>query len=545
MSTLARYFHTVRHLRPIQLAGRARLRWQRPTADTRAAPAPRPGCRGYVTPIERAPSLVAEDVFRFLNEERRCSTASDWNPPGAARLWVYNLHYFDDLNASGAGSRLAWHRRLLQRWIEENPPQPGDAWDPYPVSRRIINWVKWAARGNELSAPYLRSLAVQARWLLGRLEYHLLGNHLLTNAKALVHAGLYFQGAEAEGWLARGLHIVGPQLREQVLPDGGHFERSPMYHASVLEDLLDVLNLLRAYGQPGPPWLPATIQAMRAWLKVMIHPDGDIAFFNDAAFDEAPDCAALEAYARRLELPDVRDAQQPLVVLAPSGYVRALGGPAHLLCDCAPIGPEYQPGHAHADTLSFELSLCGRRLLVNSGTSQYGSGAERQRQRGTAAHNTVVVDGQDSSEVWGAFRVARRARVRLDAASVTASGVLIAASHDGYRRLPGHNGHHRRWLLGEGALRIEDRITGPFQRAAAYFHLHPNVVDGRRISAREVVLTHPGWGPVHIEFEGASSLEVVPGTWHPRFGVAIANHTVVARFAAAALTTRVSWTTVA
>jgi uncharacterized heparinase superfamily protein len=541
VSTLARYFHTIRYLRPIQLAGRAWLRCQRPTADTRDAPAPRPGCRGYRAPIEKAPSLVAPEVFRFLNEERRCSAAADWRPAGVAKLWVYNLHYFDDLNAAGAPSRIVWHRRLLQRWIEDNPPGSGEAWEPYPLSRRITNWIKWAARGNDLPALCLKSLAVQTRWLRGRLEYHLLGNHLLTNAKALVHAGLYFQGPEAERWLARGLHIVEQQLREQVLPDGGHFERSPMYHAAALEDLLDLMNLLRGYGRPLPSGLPAVIEGMRGWLKAMIHPDGDISFFNDAAFEEAPSCAALEAYASRLGLPEVPGTQQALVVLGSSGYVRALCGPAHLLCDCAAVGADYQPGHAHADSLSFELSLFGRRLLVNSGTSQYGSDRERLRQRGTAAHNTVLVDGLDSSEVWGGFRVARRARARLHAARAIPSGVLIEASHDGYRRLPGHNEHFRQWLLEAGGLRIEDRITGPFQRAEAYFHLHPEI-GARRISANEVTLTCPVGGSVELRFEGAASLEVLPGTWHPRFGVAMPNQFVVARFAGAALTTRMSWT---
>src|SRR6185295_1096925 len=110
---------------------------------------------------------------------------------------------------------------------------------------------------------------------------------------------------------------------------------------------------------------------------------------------------------------------------------------------CASVGPSYQPGHAHADTLSFELSLHGRRVLVNSGTSEYGTGPERQRQRSTAAHNTVVIDGQDSSEVWGGFRVARRAHCQWLATSRTPAP-SIEAVHDGYLRLPGRNTHRRR-----------------------------------------------------------------------------------------------------
>jgi len=185
------------------------------------------------------PTLVAADVFRFLNVERRCSLAADWQPGGADKLWIYNLHYFDDLNAHAAANRRHWHHQLLERWVAENPPGQGEGWEPYPLSRRIVNWVKWGLRGNAFPAACRTSLAVQARWLLGRLEYHLLGNHLLANASALVHAGLYFAGPEAERWYGRGMHILGRELPAQVLPDGGHFERSTMYHASTLEHLLD------------------------------------------------------------------------------------------------------------------------------------------------------------------------------------------------------------------------------------------------------------------------------------------------------------------
>src|SRR6202041_1111387 len=109
------------------------------------------------------------------------------------------------------------------------------------------------------------------------------------------------------------------------------------------------------------------------------------------------------AYALRLGLPATRDDASKVAILEGSGYVQARSAAAYLVCDCAGIGAAYQPGHAHADSLRFELSLGNRRVLVNSGTSQYGADAERQRQRGTAAHNTVVVDGQDSSEIWAGF----------------------------------------------------------------------------------------------------------------------------------------------
>ena len=538
--SLARYFHTARHLRPLQVAARAWRKVHLPQPDTRAAPVQRQVCGLHVSAVEMVPTLVGPQTFRFLNVERACAAAGDWQPTGAGLLWVYNLHYFADLNARDALARGAWHRRLLERWVTENPPARGPGWDPYPVSRRVVNWVKWTLCGNELSPACRHSLAVQTRWLRGRLEYHLLGNHLLANASALVHAGLYFQGPEADGWYARGMRILDRELREQVLGDGGHFERSTMYHAAALEELLDLVNALRTFGYSPPPQWLAAIERMRGWLQVMSHPDGEIAFFNDAAFGIAPNALQLEAFACRLGLGCLPEPPGHLATLASSGYVRARMGSAYLVCDCAAVGPDHLPAHAHADTLSFELSIAGQRLLVNSGTSVYGSDAERQRQRGTGAHNTVIVDGNDSSEVWAGFRVARRARAHLSTARATDHEVVICASHDGYARLPGRNQHQRCWRLDDRGLTLEDRLSGQFGSAEARFHVHPQV-GAHLASAAQVLLTCPDGTVARMTFEGAQSVQITPATWHPRFGVADANWCVVARFSGATLQTVLCW----
>lgn len=540
MMALRRYYHTIRHLRPIQIAGRVRLALPKPRPDLRPPPTLRRPCAPYAAPIAPQPSLTGPDTFRLLNVERRCQSAVDWNPQDVSQLWTYQLHYFDDLNAREAAARVAWHRQLLSRWVRENPPALGPGWEPYPLSRRVVNWVKWALGGQPLPEACQASLAVQVRWLRRRLERHLLGNHLLANAKALVYAGAYFDGAEADRWYRGGVALVGRQLREQVLADGAHVELTPMYHAAALEDLLDLINLLAAFGRPVPGDWPLLAARMRNWLAVMTHPDGEIAFFNDAAFDAAPSLREVDEYARRLGLPQPERVASPLATLAASGYVRAILGPASLICDCGPVGPDYLPAHAHADTLSFELSIDGRRVLVNSGTSQYGADAERQRQRGTSAHNTVSIDGADSSEVWAGFRVARRARAELHRASATPTAVCIEGTHDGYRRLPGRNRHTRRWMLEAGSLQIDDRITGPCACAEARLFLHPDV-GVRGAPGGELILTLAGRDIARVACDGAVSVAIQPATWHPRFGVSIPNRCLVARFSGAALTTRLRW----
>jgi uncharacterized heparinase superfamily protein len=206
-----------------------------------------------------------------------------------------------------------------------------------------------------------------------------------------------------------------------------------------------------------------------------------------------------------------------------SGYVRLATKDAVALLDVARIGPDYLPGHAHADTLSFELSVFGQRVLVNSGISQYGLGPERLRQRGTAAHSTVVVDGADSSEVWGGFRVARRARpfgLEIDAAD----GVLsVTCAHDGYRRLPGRPVHRRHWQFSAHGMRISDVVERRSGGALARFPLHPDVsATGSGGSGR---LTFPDGRSMTWSVTGGVA-RIVDSTWHPEFGVSLPAQTI-------------------
>ncbi len=511
-------WHTVRHLKPVQIGGRVRFRLHRPRPDSSPAPARRAPLSGWAAPARRRQSQTGPESFRFLNLEGDLS--GGWDDAAFDRLWRYNLHYFDDLNAEGARERTQWHAALVARWIAGNPPAGGTGWEPYPTSLRIVNWVKWAFSGNVLPPEAVRSLAVQARWLTRRLEYHLLGNHLFANAKALVFAGCFFDGAEAQGWLELGLRILHKEIPEQILADGGHFELSTMYHALALEDMLDLVNVMRAAGLETPDSWDGKLAAMRDWLAAMSHPDGEIAFFNDAAFGIAPAPAELEAYARRLGYPGLPPLGDGCRHFPDSGYVRLQNGRAVVLIDVARIGPDYLPGHAHADTLSFELSVDGRRVLVNSGTSVYGTGPERLRQRGTAAHNTVVVAGQNSSEVWSGFRVARRAYPFDLAVGTGGEPFRVACAHDGYRRLPGRPTHRRTITLLPHGLDVTDDVTDVGVAAEARFHFHPAWAVAAEPEHREGTVKSPAGDSIAWRIEtGRGRLEA--SSFHPEFGIAI------------------------
>ncbi len=566
---IARYVRTISYLKPIQVFGRIWFWVHRPTVSASPnLPVRRHVGRWRQSPL-KLPSLLSPSRFRFLNEEHELLSAADWNNPARGKLWLYNLHYFDDLNAEDSEARSEWHQALIERWVAENPVGKGNGWEPYPLSLRIVNWIKWAWADNALSGTATKSLTLQARFLRHRLEWHILGNHLLANAKALIFAGLFFEGQEAKEWLAKGLSILERELHEQILADGGHFERSPMYHAQVLEDVLDIVN---AFGmlnyhfrgnnncENGKDEYESksdilssradkfkylsrlehqcriTAPKMLAWLGAMTHPDGEIALLNDSAFGGASAPAALAAYAERLgiepykapELVDAKSGSVRIRHLEATGYIRVDWGEMTAFLDTAPIGPDYLPGHAHADTLSFELSLGRQRVIVDSGVSCYGEGAERLRQRGTAAHNTVEIDGEDSSEVWSGFRVARRAypqNLRIDAAEG-----IISCAHNGYRRLPGQSLHRREWRFGNNSLTVWDVIEGRYSEATGRFHFHPDIkiipplddcTEGKIVLPSGRVLS---W---HIK-SGRGFLSET--TWHPEFGVSLPNKCLEVRF---------------
>ena len=164
---------------------------------------------------------------------------------------------------------------------------------------------------------------------------------------------------------------------------------------------------------------------------------------------------------------------RPLAVLPDSGYAVVRSGPFHLVADVGQPGPPSPPGHIHADCLSFTLHVHGRPAVVDTGTSEYGSGPRRAHERSTAAHNTVEIDGTDQTEVFGAFRAGRRARTTLERAEVRPDGTItLTASHDGYRHLPGRPVHRRTWTVTPDTVVVRDQVDGTgVHDLAARLHL--------------------------------------------------------------------------
>lgn len=528
-----RLYHTVRYLKPIQILARVRRNFTRLRAVVISAPSLRLETSLWESCPGRTPSLVDRDRFCFLNVEATLGEVG-WDAVSMPELWRYNLHYFDDLVAHESVKRKDWHTSLLCDWIKNNVPGEGVGWEPYPTSLRIVNWIKWSRNGGELSDLHLESLATQAEWLSMNLEWHLLGNHLFVNAKALIFAGLFFDCKEANRWLNLGVSILNRQIDEQFLGDGGQFELSPMYHSLAMEDLLDIINIYNSVSTSNLPQLTALLEIInnvipRAWywLATMTHPDYNITLFNDSAFGIAPTPMELADYASRLGIKLNWPAKKQITWLRESGYARVNQGDAALFVDIGEIGPTYLPGHAHADTLGFELSLGCSRIFVDTGTSVYGTGEERLRQRGTQAHNTVYVDGHNSSDVWSGFRVGARALPLEPKIEVIDQTVCVAAGHSGYCRLHSSAVHRRRWMFSANELTIFDSLPKLAISSYAMYHLHPDVAISVSHHDGGVMTLSTGRS---IEWSvNLGSCLVEETTWHPRFGVVIPSRRIVVR----------------
>ncbi len=525
------YWHTLRHLKFSQFYERLKFNLYHPTPSLNPPPFLRPSYGYWVKPLSAACSLIGPKEFIFFGF-RGSLEVFGWHGSGREKLWRYNQHYFNDLNAQASADRYEWHIAILKDWIKKNPPSFGVGWEPYPTSLRIVNWIKWSLAENILPTECIRSLAIQVRFLTKRLEYHLLGNHLLANAKALIFAGLFFQGKEADDWLQKGVKILKSELAEQILEDGGHFELSPMYHAIILEDLLDLINASRLWPKSINSsvvleWEIVAAKMLR-WLEMMIHPDGEISFFNDAAFGIAAKPLDLFFYAHTLGLDFQEEKDEsPLTinVMKNSGYIKLKSlNDCTAILDVAHVGPDYIPGHAHADSLSFELSLYGRRVIVNGGTSVYELGAQRLRERQTAAHSTVEVNGISSSEVWSGFRVAQRAKPFGLHIEKTHKELYVSCSHNGYARLKGSPVHHRKWRLAENSLTITDQIIGGDYQSIARFIFHPSILI-HRLNANDWCIGMPlGQRVLFKVMSGLGFME--SASYAPKFGMIVGTQSI-------------------
>lgn len=463
-SKLKTIYHTVKHLKFIQVYYQLKYRIVRPKPLSRYG-------GGYTSdafhrlsfrkdvPVD--PCWDGRMSFQFLNTELEFESEVNWTEQRHGKLWNYNLQYANYLHQADIANEVkAALMRSQYEWLDDGRLPL----EPYPVSLRAMNMMRWISRSNGRNVELVHYVYAELNFLSKRLEHHLLGNHLLENAFALMMGGAFFGQLQ---WTAIGQGILEQELEEQVLLDGAHFELSPMYHQIILFRVLELLDWYAMWeGKDGgfEEYLRAKASDMLAWLEQVSFDNGDIPHFNDSSDGISYPTAWLTDYAERLGV--VASDKS----LGESGY-RSVSTPNYeLKIDFAQVGPSYQPGHAHADALSFVLYHNNKPLLVEQGTSTYQIGRRRSLERSTEAHNTVVVNGQNQSQVWGGFRVAKRAKT-----TILQDGThgVYEAKHDGYK---GYGAvHHRSFVIEDNRLSIQDVLSSD-EEGIAYFHLHPSTL---------------------------------------------------------------------
>lgn len=290
--------------------------------------------------------------------------------------------------------------------VEPSDPGAFNAfWFPYGASHRIlaVGSGLFAARQiaplpPELDAALASLLRHTVAFVLDNVEYELCNNHVERNLAALC---LYFTYADQvppkiAARLERDItHLMG----KTMLADGCQIERSPMYQGLSVASLAVMAEA---------PFLSQHLRAHLTELHakaarvfaILCQPDGEVGLFNDAWHGEVPRLAGPAA-------PDGRH------ILEEGGYGRLAQGLDLCLMDAGALGPSWNPGHGHADFLSLELTLGGRRVIVDPGTSRYNTGPDRARERSAAAHNGPIWQGHEPIDFFGCFKVGRLAEAHI------------------------------------------------------------------------------------------------------------------------------------
>ena len=461
---LLKYYHTVKYLKWIQIKYQLwyRIRPFVTTGKTSHKRAINTISYEAVSLIESIPSerrWLGEHRFQFLNIEHDFEEEIDWNYSKHGKLWTYNLNYFEYLSQEDLSKEDGL--KLIHHFIVKESIAK-DGLEPFPISLRLIFWIKFLIRKEVKDTDIDESMYRQVSRLSEKPEYHLMGNHLLENGFSLLFGAVYFADTKI---FQQAKRIILSQLEEQILADGGHFELSPMYHQIMLYRILDCINLLQHSTTISSERLLKVLKEkaslMLGWMKIMTFSSGDMPLLNDSTIGIVPNSKALQTYAERLKV------DAPTICLKESGYRKIANATYEVILDIGQIGPDYIPGHAHSDTFNFVLYHQGRPLIVDTGISTYEKNERRQLERATKAHNTVSIGNEEQSEIWGGFRVAKRAEVTI----IEEGTNKFIASHNGYQKI---GCVHQRSFLGKtDSFIVEDTIIGN-QEGIAIFHFYPS-----------------------------------------------------------------------
>ncbi len=314
-------------------------------------------------------------------------------------------------------------------WQSENPYPIGINWaSALEVAFRALSWLWVRHLIGDFHPDLVPALHLHG-WYIDRFlsTYFSPNTHLLGEGVALFAIGTMCpQIADAPRWQARGWKTVLQQAENQVRSDGFHFEQSVYYHIYALDFFQFARTLAAKNALPIPPSFDRTIEKMSDALAALSQAGRPPNFGDDDG-------------GRVIVSPRLRvSASPPLTV---GGIYTMTDPPSQLFIDAGPQGA-LTAGHGHADALSIQLITAGRPVLIDPGTFCYVC-PERDRFRGTAAHNTLQVDGRDQAQPNGPFAWTGMPETTVHRWHTGETFDLFAGHHNGY-----HPVIHHRWVFG-------------------------------------------------------------------------------------------------
>ena len=355
-------------------------------------------------------------------------------------------------------------------WQRENPYPIGINWaSTLEVAFRALSWLWVRHFLGDFHDDLLRALYLHG-WYIERFlsTYFSPNTHLLGEGVALFSIGLLCpQIADAPRWQARGWKIVLQQAETQVCPDGFHFEQSVYYHIYALDFFQFARTLAAKNALAIPPSFDRTIEKMSDALAALSQAGRPPNFGDDdgGRVIGSPPRPLAPSPARSVALPS-------------AGIYTMTSPPSQLFIDAGPQGA-LTAGHGHADALSIQLITNGRPVLIDPGTFCYVC-PERERFRGTAAHNTLQVDGRDQAQPHGPFAWTCMPETTVDRWHIGETFDFFAAHHNGY-----HPVIHHRWVFGlkPKFWLVRDLVTEPRPLGRRHLlGLHWHFLDERDIA---------------------------------------------------------------
>ena len=426
-------------------------------------------------------SDIYAGYYAFAGRTLRTHGESPFDSEPPSEAWAEALHGFGwlrHMHAADTAIARANARALVDDFIGKKRERNEIARRPAVAARRLISFLSHSpllleGADHVFYERFVRHVSRLADRLNLALAGAVEGAARLNCLIAVAFAAVCLDGQD--GRRRRLEFLLSDELDYQILPDGGHLSRNPRLLIELLLDLLPLRETFMARGIEPPRGVLMGIERMMPHLRLFRHADGALALFNGMGTTPPDLMATLAAHD------DAR--ARPIEQAAYSGYSRLSGERSIVVIDAGAPPRGAHSVEAHAGCLAFEFSSGAQRLIVNCGTSRYGSAELRLAARSTAAHSTVTLDDRSSAafgRVLGEMRVvAGPSDVRV-ARQDAEDGQEWVGSHDGYRRSLGAV-HTRRLLLSrDGAtLSGEDEITLTTKPtnlpAVARFHLHPSI----------------------------------------------------------------------